>query len=318
MFIGLQQLPAGAMPFLLVGSLLVVFAGLASVARALRRMTMPLTRVMEAAGQVEAGDYTTRVAEVGPPEMRALARAFNAMTARLQSDEAQRRQLLADVTHELRTPLTIVQGNLEGLLDGIYPADAAHLTPILEETRVLARLVDDLRTLAQAEGGTLQLHPEGLEVGVWLTEVVAAFEAAAAQGGVTLALTLPPTLPSVEADPERLREVLGNLLSNALRHTPPKGRIEIAATATPPHLIITVRDTGAGIAPADLAHIFDRFYKSEQSRGMGLGLAIAKNLVEAHGGTLTATSELGQGTTMQIALPLPGTDFSDLENKGKS
>lgn len=284
---------------ILLGLVLVIVSGY-------RRVAAPVGEVMEAAQRVEAGDYTARVVERGPNDVRALARAFNAMTARLQLSEEQRRRLLADVTHELRTPLAVVQGNLEALLDGVYPADETHLAPILEETRVLARLVDDLRTLSLAESGVLKLQREPTDLAILITEAVASFRASAQAAGITLRTEIADDLPLVEIDPARLREVLSNLTANALRYTPPGGIVTVSAALdrAAARLAITVADTGQGIAPEALPHIFDRFYKSEDSRGSGLGLAIAKNLVAAHGGEISAASEPGKGTTIRVTLPL--------------
>jgi signal transduction histidine kinase len=263
---------------------------------------------MEAVGQVEAGDYSTRVAEHGPREVRALVRAFNAMTERLQLNEIQRRNLLADVTHELRTPLTVIQGNLEGLLDGVYPRDEAHLEAILEDTRVLARLIDDLRTLSLAESGALQLHREPTDLSVLASETMTSFKAQAEAASVALRVAMPDDMPLLELDPVRLREVLANLISNALCYTPAGGSVQLMGQLNLPDQKVTlsVSDTGSGIAPQDLPHIFDRFYKAGNSRGTGLGLAIAKNVITAHGGEISAQSDglPGHGTTIRFTLPL--------------
>jgi two-component system sensor histidine kinase BaeS len=226
------------------------------------------------------------------------------MAARLEDSETQRRGLLADVTHELRTPLTVIQGNLEGLLDGVYPADPAHLSPILEETRVLSRLIDDLRTLSLAESGMLALHREPTDLGVLAGETAAAFRPQAEAAGVALALDVSDDLPLLSVDPVRLSEVLNNLVANALRYTRSGGQVTITGRpAEDGGAVVEVRDTGAGIAPEALSHVFDRFYKSADSRGSGLGLAIAKNLVAAHGGHLSAQSKPGEGTVMTVKLP---------------
>lgn len=292
---------------LLAGAILLIV--LAVIVSGFRRVAVPVGDLMEAAQRVAAGDYGVRVDERGPDEVRALARSFNAMTARLQAGDEQRRRLLADVTHELRNPLSVIQGNLEAMLDGVHPRDDAHLAPVLEETRVLARLIDDLRTLSLAESGVLRLQREPTDLSILLTEAVSAFRAQAQAAGVTLRADLADDLPLLEADPMRLREVVSNLIANALRYTPPGGTVTIEAGAVrsskPAGAVsIAVRDTGAGIAPEALPHIFDRFYKSEDSRGSGLGLAIAKSLVAAHGGEITAESEPGRGTTIRFTLPL--------------
>jgi two-component system OmpR family sensor kinase/two-component system sensor histidine kinase BaeS len=269
---------------------------------------MPVGDLLEAVGRIEAGDYTARTAEWGPPEVRALSRAFNAMAERLQLNETQRRNLLADVTHELRTPLTVIQGNLEGLLDGVYPRDDAHLSAILEDTRVLARLIDDLRTLSLAESGALQLHREPVDFSILAAETVASFRPQAEAAGVDLNVVVAEEMPLLEIDPMRMREVLTNLIANALRYTPAGGKIQITGQPNPTdgQVVISVSDTGPGIPVETLPHIFDRFYKSGDSHGTGLGLAIARNLVVAHGGAIVAQNneEPGSGATIQISLPL--------------
>jgi two-component system OmpR family sensor kinase/two-component system sensor histidine kinase BaeS len=226
------------------------------------------------------------------------------MTSRLEAGEEQRRRLLADVSHELRTPLSVVQGNLEALVDGVHPADEAHLVAILDETKVLSRLVEDLRTLSLAESGALTLHREAIDVGVLVREMVDSFGSQAEPAGVKIDAQVPSGLPQVDADPVRAREILTNLIANALRYTPRGGRVSVEARATDASVAIEVRDTGAGIAPDHIGRIFDRFYKSAESRGAGLGLAIAKQLVEAHGGEISATSVPGEGTDIRFTLPV--------------
>jgi two-component system OmpR family sensor kinase/two-component system sensor histidine kinase BaeS len=232
------------------------------------------------------------------------------MTAKLQAQDRQRRQLMADIAHELRTPLTIVQGRLEGLVDGVYPRDDAQLIEVLEETRILTRLVDDLRTLANAEAGSLSLRKEPTDLGVLMHDAVDTFAADAAAAGVSLRVDDRAELPLVDVDPLRVREVLINLLANALRHTSTGGTITLASGHSPSMVIVRVIDTGSGIAADDLPRIFDRFYKGPSSHGSGLGLAIVRNLILAHGGDVTATSELGRGTTITFTLPIPFTSSS--------
>ena len=309
--IGLLQFPGSDIIFSRgVGftALVIGVLGALVTGRALRRLAISVDDLMEAADQVAAGDYAARVTEKGPRELRALARTFNSMAARLQESAEQRRNLLADVTHELRTPLTVIQGNLEGLLDGIYPSDAEHLAPILDETQILARLIDDLRTLALAESGALRLQKELTDMSVLLNETAASFrtQSEGARVKLTVALSNEADLPLVEVDPGRIHEVLTNLISNALRYTPAGGEVCVRGWADGgrSQVGVSVSDTGPGIAPDVLPHIFDRFYKSADSRGMGLGLAIAKNLVAAHGGEISAQSAPGQGTTIQFTLPL--------------
>lgn len=292
---------AGLAPTILIGLLAVIL--LAMIGRAIRRAAAPVGDLIEASGRVESGDFSTRVAETGPREVRALTRAFNAMSARLEETEQQRRSALADVSHELRTPLTVIQGNLEALLDGVYPADAAHLQPILEETRLMERLIEDLRTLTLVEAGSLVLHREPTDLGALLNEVAAGYRSQADEGGVALTVTAATDLPTLDVDPARIREVVSNLLSNALRHTPRDGKVELSARLVDRNVEVTVHDTGSGIPPDQLEKIFDRFYRSPDSPGSGLGLPIAKSLVEAHGGTIGASSEAREGTAISFGLP---------------
>lgn len=298
----------GALPFIFLAGLGVGLVGLLLLVRLLLRITTPVGELMEAVGRVEAGDYAARAVERGPAEVRALIRAFNAMAEQLQLTETQRRDLLADVTHELRTPLTIIQGNLEGLLDGIYPRDEAHLAAILEDTRVLARLIDDLRTLAQAESGALPLYREPTDFGVLIGETVASFRPQAEAAGVEVRAVVDEEMPLLDLDPVRMREVLANLIANALRYTPPGGRVCVTGQGhqAEQRVVISVSDTGTGISPEILPHIFERFYKSGDSPGTGLGLAIARNLVISHGGEISAQSNSASapGTTIRISLPL--------------
>jgi signal transduction histidine kinase len=289
-----------AVVVLTFGLLLAFFA----IGRAVRRMAVPVGDVMEAADRVAAGDYAVRLQERGSREVRRLARSFNAMAEKLEAGEQHRRNLLADVTHELRTPLSVIQGNLEGLVDGVYPPDRAHVEPVLEETRVMSRLLEDLQTLSTAEAGALRLHRESLDPAELVTDAVAAFRSSAAAGGIDLALRAAADLPSVEADPVRIGEVLANLLHNAVRHTPAGGSVVVEAwRAEDGGIAFTVADTGPGIPAKDLPHVFDRFVKASESGGAGLGLAIAKSLVEAHGGAITAEIEPGRGTRVQFVLP---------------
>jgi signal transduction histidine kinase len=269
--------------------------------RTFRRAGVSIDEMVDAARRVEDGDYTTRVAEPvarrGP--LRELARGFNSMAARLEVEAEGRRRLLADVSHELRTPLTVIQGNIEAILDGVHEADAAHLEAILDETHVLARLVDDLRTVALSESGNLPLHREPTDLSILATEAVASFQPAADAAGVRLAVVVDDAVPLLDVDPVRIREVLANLVANALRHTPSGGSIDVTASidADQPLVQLVVRDTGSGIDPELLPHVFDRFAKGAGSRGSGLGLAIARGLVEAHGGSIEVESVRGGGTT---------------------
>ena len=296
-----------AIPFGII-FLLFIFGLLVWGRRGLRHMSMPIDDLLEAAGHIAEGDYSPRVKEQGPAEVRSLVRAFNGMAAKLQVTEEQRRDLMADITHELRTPLTVIQGNLEGMLDGVYSPDEARLKSLLEETQILERLVEDLRTLALAESGALQLRKEPTDLALLIGETVSAFRAQADTAGVKIVIQAETGAPLLDLDPERIRQVISNLIANALRYTPRDGAIHIGyamlQTQTGKCAEITVADTGVGIAADILPQIFNRFYKSRDLSGTGLGLPIARHLVEAHGGTITAESQVGQGTTIRIRLPV--------------
>lgn len=281
---------------------LVIVVAIVLLGRTVRSVARPVGDLIEAAGRVEGGSYDVRVPERGPREMRSLAHAFNAMVARLEANESQRKQLLADVTHELRTPLTVLQGNVEAILDGVHPADGAHIAPLLEETKVLSRLIDDLRTVSLAESGALALHREPVDVAALAGDVVAAFSEQARRASVGLGSSAEAGT-TADADPVRVREVLVNLVTNALRYTPAGGYIAIDVRRAAGDVEVSVRDTGSGIAAVAVGGIFDRFSKSTDSPGAGLGLAIAKGLVAAHGGTIRAESAPGRGTRIVFTLP---------------
>src|SRR5574341_778508 len=272
----------------------------------LRRMSAPLDDLLNASNKIAEGDYSARVDERGPRDVRSMARAFNSMAERLQINDEQRRAMLADVTHELRTPLTIIQGNIEGILDGMYPADEARLKSIVEEAQVLSRLVDDLRTLSLAESGPLPLKREAVDLAELIHDALAGFESQAVEKGIKIELSL-EEIEELEVDPQRLHEVLSNLISNALRYAPRGGMINVSVAeadlGAERSVVISIEDNGPGIESVDLPYVFDRFYKSSDSGGMGLGLSIAKYIVEAHGGRIWAQSEVGKGTKISFTIP---------------
>jgi two-component system OmpR family sensor kinase/two-component system sensor histidine kinase BaeS len=297
--------PDFIVPFGFVGFLLLVLT-VAWGLRSLRRMSRPLDELVDASRKVAQGDYSVRVGEKGPPEIYSLMRGFNSMAERLRIHDQQRRDMLADISHELRTPITVIQGNVEGMLDGLYPADEARLKSIIEETQILSRLVDDLRTLALAESGALHLKREPTNLAELIKEAVSGFETQIQEKELRVEVTSQHA-EEVNVDPQRVREVLTNLLANALRYTPRGGEIHVRLTESGSglerELTISVEDHGPGIAPADLPHVFDRFYKSSDSGGMGLGLSISRYLVEAHDGKIWAESEVGKGTKISFTVP---------------
>lgn len=230
----------------------------------------------------------------------AIATVFRLVIGRVAGAFAEqdrlRRQLMADVAHELRTPLAILQGRIEGLLDGVYPRDDTHLDELLDETRHLGRLVEDLGTLAHADAGALELRKEPTDLGDLVRDVAASLPR-------PVAVDVPEDLPLIDVDPVRIRQVLLNLLANALRHTPEKGVITVEVEPRPQQMLLRVRDTGSGIPPEDLPRLFERFQKGTDSRGSGLGLPIACKLVVAHGGEMEVESTLGEGTEVTVVLP---------------
>ncbi|MCC6313232.1 MAG: HAMP domain-containing histidine kinase [Thermomicrobiales bacterium] len=282
--------------------LLIVLGVLFLVGRSLRRTAAPIGDVMAAAERVAEGDYTARVHTPAEGDVGRLVSAFNSMTERLQANEEQRRGLFADVAHELRTPLAVIRGNVEGMLDGVYPRDDERLQTLLDETAVLTRLLDDLRTLSLADMGTLALHREPVEVDAFVADVVAAFQPRARAVEVSLCSDIAP-LPALDLDPVRIRQTLENLLANALRHTPRGGRVRLDVRPDGDRVRFAVSDTGSGIPPEHLTHVFDRFWKSADSGGSGLGLAIARGLVVAHGGTIGAENLPGGGACVWFTLP---------------
>jgi two-component system, OmpR family, sensor histidine kinase BaeS len=281
----------------------VVLFGLVGSARWLWRSTRSIGSLMDAADRVAGGDYSTRVGQVPGRPFQRLAGSFDQMAERLQTNEERRRELLADVAHELRTPLQAIRGSVEGMVDGLYPADPEHLRPVIERTDVMARLLDDLRTLSMAEAGVLELHREPVDPRAAAEDAAHALRAAADEAGVTLEVSVDGSPGTIEVDPVRLSEVLDNLLTNALRYTPRDGRITIrAARADGAGVAFEVDDTGPGIPPDQLPFVFDRFVRSADRGGTGLGLAIAKRLVEAHGGTITAGPAPGGGTRVRFEI----------------
>jgi len=296
----------GSIPGAFAGGLVLLALAGFVLARAVRRMAAPIGDVMEAADRLAAGDHAARVEPRGPREVRALARAFNAMAERLQANEEQRRNLLADVAHELRTPLSVIRGNAEGLMDGLYAPDAEHVAPIVEETDVMARLLDDLSLLSTAEAGTLSLYREAVSPADVVSDAIGAFRAAADDAGVRLEGHAAEGLPEIAADPVRIREVLSNLIANALQHTPAGGAVTVDAGTVDGRRAVEFRvdDNGSGIAKEELPFVFERFRKSADSGGAGLGLAISKRLVEAHGGRIGAECGPGRGTTIRFSLPV--------------
>ena len=257
------------------------------------------------------GDYGVDVEVRGPRELRLLAETFNELAARLAANEGKRRRFLADITHELRNPLAVLQSEIEAQMDGVHPRDDHHVASLLDETRRLGHLVDDLHTLALAETGRLVLQQEAVAFSVLVDEVVGRHEAQARQRDVGLRSSIAPGLPKAWVDPARVRQVLDNLLANAIRHTPAGGEVmvEVYALLGPgsgdgPMVRCRVTDAGPGFREDQLGQVFERFERESDSRGSGLGLSIARDLVRAHGGAIDASNDPSTGgASVSFILP---------------
>ena len=308
-----------------------------------RGLSAPLGRLAAAARRISQGDLSQRVPVKGSDEVADLARAFNEMAVGLQQAETLRRNLVADIAHELRTPLTVLQGNLQAVLDDVYPLEKAEIAAVYDETLILSRLINDLRELAQVEAGQLSLNLQPVALAPLVEAAASLFSELAREKGINLNVTLPPDLPPVLADPDRVRQVLHNLLANALRHMLEGGEIGVGVDwqagfgqgsrgageqrsymlssggqrspvgGRPPTAFVqvTVTDTGPGISAEDLPHVFNRFWRADKSRsreqgGSGLGLAIARQLIEAQGGQIGVESEgvPGRGSRFWFTLPV--------------
>ena len=296
---GMLRTAATALGVLLIAALVMIFAG--------RRLVRPIVALTGAAQRMRNGDHAARVPVTGKDEVARLGHAFNAMAESIQRHDHQRKAMVSDVAHELRTPLANIKGYLVASEDGVVPLDSELVTSLLEETGLLEHLVADLQDLALADAGMLRLHAAPRDLTELAHQVVSAHRPAAETAGVSLTADVPePAHASI--DSARIRQALGNLVSNAIRFTPTGGHVQVGVRRVADGYNLTVTDNGTGIADEHLAHLFDRFYRAEQSRsrttgGSGLGLAITKHLAEAHGGRITVTSSLGSGSVFTIWLP---------------
>jgi signal transduction histidine kinase len=276
----------------------------------IQRLINPLSDVIAAAQAVSQGDLTARVpVEARNDDLSALSMHFNHMADELERSDKQRRNLLADIAHELRTPITILRGRLEGILDGVYPADEANIAPALEETYLLERLVEDLRLLALAEANQLRFELKPVKLDDLGDTLMGLFSAQAGEKNVSLHLNAEPNLPEVMVDPQRFQQVVGNLIDNALRYAPAGTAIYLTIKRRNNTIELSVADEGVGIPQAELEHVFDRFWRGEKSRarstgGAGLGLSIARQLVEAQGGKISARNRSPKGFEVLITLPV--------------
>ncbi len=295
------------MAFILGGVIAVGLAGMISLYFSMR-IRRPLVQLTAATRITAAGDYTSRVEAGGSRELEELADAFNTLAANLERDEQLRRNMVADIAHELRTPLSTINSYLEAIEDGVVQPDATTIGSMREEVAVLARIIDDLRQLAEVEAGQLQLDLAKMPVREALEAEKTRFAPELEVKGISLEVELPEPVPDIRADAARLSQILGNLIKNAITHTPSGGGIRLGAESIPDGVRFRITDTGAGIPAEDLPFVFERFYRASRAReratgGAGLGLTIARGLVEAQGGRIWAQSSEGEGTTISFTLP---------------
>lgn len=275
-----------------------------------RTLTSPMKELGDAAQAIGHQDLSRRITVRGTNEVQAMAERFNEMAQQLEEAEMLRSNLLSDVAHELRNPLHVLQGNLQAILDGIYPLNDEEIARLTDQTGHLRKLVDDLYILAQAEAHQLPLHKQTTDIAYLVKDSAGAYRSLASTNDVSLRVELLGTIPDVEIDADRIRQVMNNLLSNALHHSPEGSMILITIEQSSQQLYISVKDDGAGIAPEHLEHVFDRFYRTDSARsrddgGTGLGLAIVRAIVEEHGGQVSVKSPgLGQGSTFAVTIPV--------------
>jgi signal transduction histidine kinase len=292
-----------------LGSLAATAVALLVALLVARQLVRPLQSMTAAARRLAAGQRHDPLPIAADTELAELAQAFNTMAAELGRQEDLRRQMVADIAHELRTPLSVLRLQVESIEDGIVPASPDALGAIDNQLDLLSRLVDDLRLLSLVEAGQLSLSLQAVDPGQAMMRAARAAEARARQGQIELSVAPVGPLPAVRADPQRLAQVLGNLIENAVRYTPAGGRVTLAASAADPQAVVfSVADTGPGIAPEEQAQIFNRFYRTDRARaretgGSGLGLAIVQRLVEAQGGSIGLQSRPGHGAVFAITLP---------------
>jgi len=273
-------------------------------------ITRPMRQLADSAQRIAAGDLTQRVRHKSDDEVGEVSNAFNSMAEQLEKKEKSRKQLLADVAHELRNPLSIVQGNLEAWLDGIITPTPEQIASVYDETVLLNRLITDLRELSLAEAGQLKLHQEMTAINGLINAEITGFQARCQEKQVSLSAELDENLPEVNIDRDRIRQVLHNLLENALRYTPSDGSIKVKAGMDKDQQVrVSVADSGSGIDPDDLPFVFDHFYKADKSRqrgygSAGIGLALVRRFVELHGGKVWVDSQVGKGSTFYFTVPI--------------
>ena len=287
-----------------VGVMVLILIGLGMAARRMfGRSWAPVGDLIDATRRLGDGETGVRITTRAPGPFRAVTSSFNRMAARLEEEDERRRRLLADLGHELRTPLTVIRGEIEAVLDGLHEPES--LSHVIDEVELMERLLEDLRVLALAEAGRLPLHKEPTDIETLIGDVVNSFSSTLEGMGVVTHIDVQPDIPEVDVDPQRLHQVLANLVSNAVNHLPNGGSVSIRARRETEEAVIEVSDTGAGIPKDQLEHIFERFVRIGDSAGTGLGLSIARDLVEAHGGTIRASNSDEGGAVFTIRLPAP-------------
>lgn len=295
--------------FLLIGGSIAIAIALVLILFLSRRITSPIAVLSRTARRLGQGDLSQRVRVRGEGEVAALAQAFNTMATDLENNEQLRRNLIADVAHELRTPLSNIQGYLEAIRDGVMEPDDTTIRSLNEEVALLSRLINELQELSLAEAGELKLVYQAEDIIELVKQAVDPWQPQSKIKGISLYLNIPENLPLVSIDWQRINQVMHNLLKNAVAHTSKGGSITVAAIKQGDWVEVSVSDTGEGIPAADLSNIFERFYRVDRSRaratgGSGLGLTIARRLVEAHGGKITVESQLGKGSRFSFTLPI--------------
>lgn len=274
-----------------------------------KKLTKPITEISLASKQIESGNYKVRVSSDGKDEISQLSKSFNNMAQSIENSDLWRKQIIADSAHELRTPVTLIQGNLEMILDGVYKADSSHIQNIYDETLVLSRLIKELQQLSSAESGSMSLNIDRLSISHLIDNTLEIFNAGKSKDNIELINSIDITLPQIDGDEQKLKQVFSNILANAYRYTPAGGKIEIKAEVKNCLVTIRIKDTGSGVPSKDLEKIFERFYRTDSSRnretgGSGLGLAISKEIIRLHSGLIHAESQNMEGTTIVVTLPL--------------
>lgn len=294
-----SRFPEGGPAVAVAIALVTVVALLAVTARVFGRTIFSARQLVDATGRLAEGDYSARVTGQAPRSLSAVVSAFNRMAERLESEDIRRRALLADLGHELRTPLTVLQGRVEALLDGVHPIDEPHLEALLGDILMMERLLEDLRTLSLSQAGALSLHPEPTDLDAMAADLAHAYRTGDIDVHIEGSIG-----QTVQVDPIRIKEVMTNLLNNAVAALADSGRIRLVLSRSDGHARVSVVDDGPGIPASELGAVFERYRTGDTLHGSGIGLALSRELVEAHGGSIAIESEEGNGTRVVVLLPI--------------